>query len=43
MARVLYAQGKQKRAIDIVEKLMLLYPDKRIYFAALIEKFKKQI
>ena len=41
MARVLYAQGKQKRAI--VEKLMLLYPDKRIYFAALIEKFKKQI
>lgn len=42
MARVLAAQGKFKRAIDILQKLVLLHPEKRLYFAALIEEFKKQ-
>ncbi len=42
MARVLAAQGKFKKAIDILEKLVLLHPEKRLYFAALIEEFKKQ-
>ncbi len=42
MARVFAAQGKFKKAIDILEKLELLHPEKRLYFAALIEEFKKQ-
>lgn len=42
MARVFAAQGKFKRAIDILQKLELLHPEKRLYFAALIEEFKKQ-
>jgi hypothetical protein len=41
MARVFAAQGKFKRAIDILQKLELLHPEKRLYFAALIEEFKK--
>lgn len=41
LARVYTSQGFYKRAIDIYEKLILLYPEKNIYFASLIEKIKK--
>jgi hypothetical protein len=41
MARILVSQGKNKRAIDILEKLVLLHPEKSLYFAGLIKEFKK--
>ncbi|MES2773921.1 MAG: hypothetical protein V4722_07040 [Bacteroidota bacterium] len=40
MAEVLMKQGKQAQAVEVWEKLSLLYPEKSHYFATLIEKTK---
>lgn len=40
-ARILVKQGKKDTAIEIYEKLALKFPDKRAYFADLIEKLKE--
>ena len=39
-AKILANQGKKQLAIEIYEKLVLKFPDKRTYFADLIEKLK---
>jgi len=39
-AKILTAQGKNKMAKEIYQKLILKFPDKRAYFADLIEKLK---
>ncbi|HXB10095.1 MAG TPA: hypothetical protein VNW04_23390, partial [Puia sp.] len=38
MAEVLAMQGMRERAKAVYEKLSLLNPDKRVYFAAKIEQ-----
>ena len=43
MAKVYAAQGKYKKAAEVLEKLMLKNPSKRPYFADLLEEFKKKI
>ena len=40
-AKMLIKQGKKDKAIKIYEKLSLKFPDKRTYFADLIEKLKE--
>ena len=40
-ASILLQQGKKARAIEIYEKLALKFPEKRAYFADLIEKSKE--
>jgi hypothetical protein len=40
-ARILIRQGKKEMAKEIYEKLSLKFPDKRTYFADLIEKLKE--
>jgi hypothetical protein len=40
-AKILILQGKKDRAAEIYEKLALKFPDKRAYFADLIEKLKE--
>lgn len=40
-AAILFQQGKKARAIEIYEKLALKFPEKRAYFANLIEKSKE--
>jgi len=40
LARIYMEQEVYQRAIDIYEKLILLYPQKSAYFASLIEKAK---
>ena len=40
-ARILTNQGKKGKAEEIYEKLILKFPDKRAYFADLIEKLKE--
>ncbi|MDF2158537.1 hypothetical protein [Algoriphagus sp. CAU 1675] len=40
-AKLLEKQGKSDKAIEIYEKLSLKFPDKRTYFADLIENLKK--
>ena len=42
LARLVAAQGKYDRAIKIYQKLMLKYPQKSSYFAAQIEKLRKE-
>ena len=42
MADVLLQQGKTGKAIEIYEKLSLIYPAKSAYFAAKIESLKQQ-
>lgn len=39
-AKILAKQGKKQMAIEIYDKLILKFPDKRTYFADLIEKLK---
>lgn len=39
-AKILASQGKSKMAKEIYQKLILKFPDKRAYFADLIEKLK---
>ena len=41
LASILLQQGKKARAIEIYEKLALKFPEKRAYFANLIEKSKE--
>jgi len=43
LARLVAAQGKIERAIKIYEQLMLKYPQKSSYFAAQIEKLRKEL
>lgn len=40
-AKILINQGKKDRAAEIYEKLALKFPDKRAYFADLIQKLKE--
>lgn len=42
LAGIYYNQGFYRRAIDIYKKLILFYPEKNIYFAALIERCKEK-
>lgn len=42
MAEVLVQQGKADKAVEIFEKLSLIYPAKSAYFAAKIESLKQQ-
>ena len=41
-AEILYAQGYKEKAIKIYEKLMDKYPEKKINFAAKIDKINKE-
>lgn len=43
LAEVLHKQGKLDKAIDMYQKLSLLNPQKKAYFAAKIEQINKQI
>jgi len=43
MAEVYVRQHKYTKAIEIYQKLSLLYPEKSTYFASKIEKIKKEI
>ena len=43
MAKLMITQGKLPRAIEIYEHLMLKYPEKKAYFASLIEKIREDI
>jgi hypothetical protein len=43
MAEVWLRQGNKEKAIEIYNKLILLYPSKSAYFAAKIDSLKKQI
>ena len=40
LAQIMVRQGKTEKAIDIYEKLILKYPQKKAYFATCIEKLK---
>lgn len=42
LARLVAAQGKKDKSIKIYQKLMLKYPQKSSYFAAQIEKLRKE-
>ena len=42
LAGIYYSQGFYRRAIDIYKKLILYYPEKNTYFAALIERCKEK-
>ena len=42
LAQVLVQQGKLQRALEIYDKLILKFPEKRRYFASLIEELKSQ-
>lgn len=43
LAKIYTQQGFYDRAIEVYEKLILLYPEKNTYFAALIEELKKHL
>lgn len=43
LAQILRRQGRIERAIDIYERLMLKYPEKKTYFAEQIDLLKKEI
>lgn len=43
LAEVYVRQEKYQKAIDIYNKLSLLYPEKNTYFASKIEKLKKEL
>ncbi len=43
LARIYVAQGCFKRALQVYDKLILLYPEKSTYFATLKEEIKKQL
>ncbi|MCB0635863.1 MAG: hypothetical protein KDC54_04570, partial [Lewinella sp.] len=41
LARLLAEQGKKRKAIRMYEQLILLFPEKSRYFAAVIEELKQ--
>ena len=43
LAKIYVSQGCFKRAFEVYDKLILLYPEKSTYFAALKEEIKKQL
>jgi hypothetical protein len=43
LARVYADQGNVQKAIQVYEKLSLLYPEKNTYFAALVEKLIQKL
>ena len=43
LAKIYAAQGFYQRALEVYEKLILLYPEKSTYFAALKEEIKKHL
>ena len=43
LAKIYLSQGCLKRAIEVYDKLILLYPEKSTYFATLKEEIKKQL
>lgn len=43
LAKIYVDQGCFKRALEVYDKLILLYPEKSTYFAALKEEIKKQL
>ena len=43
LARIHWQQGNTEKAIKIYEKLILIYPEKSVYFAAQIAKVKESI
>ncbi|WP_017731679.1 tetratricopeptide repeat protein [Nafulsella turpanensis] len=43
LAQIMVRQGKTEKAIDIYEKLILKYPQKKAYFASCIEKLKTSL
>jgi hypothetical protein len=43
LAKIYHNQGNTQKAIKIYKKLMLRYPEKSSYFAALIEKIESEI
>jgi hypothetical protein len=42
MAQVLEMQGKNQKAAEVYEKLLLMYPEKSVFFAARIEELKNK-
>ncbi len=43
LAKIYASQGCYKRAREVYDKLILLYPEKNTYFAALKEELKKEL
>ena len=43
LAKILWQQGKLQRALAIYKKLMLKFPEKKTYFASLIEEINCQL
>ncbi len=43
LAEIMVRQGKNQKAVEIYEQLILKYPEKSTYFASQIEKLQKQI